>query len=72
MKARIRLDTLQDIRKFVDITSKLDGKIVITDNNGLCVNGRSMLGCMYSLEFDELWCESDKDIYASIRQFLYD
>lgn len=44
MKAKIRLDTIGDVNKFVSITSKLKGRIVIKDSNNLCVNAKSLLG----------------------------
>ena len=47
-----------------------DGDIHITDNKGLRVNAKSLLGAMYSLEFEELWCESEFDIYRNIEDFI--
>ena len=70
MKVQIRLDTYTDVRDFVRITSALGGDIHITDNKGLCVNAKSLLGAMYSLEFEELWCESEFDIYRNIEDFI--
>ena len=70
MKAKIRLDTFTDARTFVNIVSALDGHITITDNAGLCINAKSTLGVLYSLEFAELWCESDKDIRSKISAFI--
>ena len=70
MKAKIRLDTMNDVTKFVDITSKIDCPVVITDNHGLRVNAKSIFGALHAMEFSELWCESEKDIYASIKDFI--
>lgn len=70
MKVQIRLDTYTDVRDFVRITTALDGDIHITDNKGLRVNAKSLLGAMYSLEFEELWCESEFDIYRNIEDFI--
>lgn len=70
MKAQIRLDTLSDIQRFVKIVTKYSGAVHITDNNGLRVSAKSILGAMYALEFDELWCESDEDIYHAIEDFI--
>lgn len=72
MKVKIRLDTMRDIQRFVGITSKIpsNSKITVTDNNGMVVNARSVMGMIYAMEFSELWCESDKDIYSSIREFV--
>ena len=46
------------------------GNIVVTDNQGLRVNAKSVLGMLYALEFEELWCESDKDIYSKIEHYI--
>lgn len=70
MKAKIRLDTMHDAANFVNITSRLDGKIIVTDSEGLKVNAKSLMGMLYALEFDELWCESEKDIYSQISNYI--
>lgn len=70
MKAKIRLDTMRDISDFVRICSGIGANVYITDNAGLCVSAKSMLGAMYALEFDELWCECDEDIYRYIERFV--
>ncbi len=70
MRNKIRIDTIQDVNKFVSITSQLDGKITITDNAGLTVNAKSMLGALHAMEFEELWIESEKDIYSAIEPFI--
>lgn len=70
MKNKIRIDTIQDVSQFVSIVSQLDGKITITDNQGLCVNAKSVLGALHALEFTELWCESENDIYTAIEDFI--
>lgn len=70
MKNKIRIDTMQEVSKFIGIVSQLDGKITITDNQGLCVNAKSVLGALHALEFTELWCESENDIYTAIEDFI--
>ena len=70
MKVKIRLDTFSDAKRFSDITSLLPGQVLITDNKGLCVSAKSILGALYSLEFDELWCEAEEDIYRNIEKFI--
>ena len=68
MKAKVRIDTLSDALAFVKIISTLDGKIVLYDGEGLRVN--SLLGVLHSIEFSELWCESDEDIRSRINEFI--
>ena len=70
MKAKIRLDTMSDVQAFVRIASLQHGNVYITDDNGLKVSAKSLLGALYALEFDELWCESDNDIYHAIENFI--
>ena len=54
MKVKINLDMLKDVQDFVNITSNLQGKITVTDGEGLVVNAKSLMGMLYSLEFSEL------------------
>ena len=70
MKVKIRLDTGRDAQKFVAITTPLKGSIHITDGSGLKVSAKSLLGALYAMEFDELWCESENDIYRHIEDFI--
>lgn len=70
MRAKIRLDTSTDANKFVNITSQLKGKITIIDAEGYRVNAKSILGALHALEFTEIWCESEYDIYEAIKNFI--
>ena len=72
MRARIRLDTVSDVNRFVNITSNLKQPITITDGNGLRVNAKSVIGVLHALESDNLVCETedDNDIYMAIKEFV--
>ena len=70
MKNRIRLDTYHDAVKFVNIASTLDGQITVTDDGNHRVNAKSLLGMLYALEFNELWVETDNNIYFDIQEFI--
>lgn len=70
MKAKIRLDTMRDINDFVRICSEIIPPVHVTDGSGLKVSGKSLLGVMYAMEFDEIWCECDIDIYTYIERFV--
>ena len=72
MRAKIRLDTFSDIRKFVKITSKLKGRVYVTDGESLIANAKSLLNMIPTLKYEELWCEAEKDIFFEIREFLID
>lgn len=70
MRAKIRLDTMQDIRDFVNICTKVDAPVYLTDGAGLKISAKSVLGVMYSMEFSDIWCESPEDIYCLIDRFV--
>jgi hypothetical protein len=69
MKVKIRLDTMKDINQFVAICSKVPAPVYITDGVGLRVSAKSVLGVMYSMEFTDIWCECEEDIYSRIYNF---
>ena len=73
MKVKIILDTVEDIGNFViavnSATSKNDN-VYVTDGNRCCINAKSFLGLVAAKEFNELWCESEKDIYRFIYPFV--
>jgi hypothetical protein len=70
MKAKIRLDTMHDAAAFVKTVEPLGGKIIVSDSDGMRVNAKSLMGMLYALEFDEIWCESENDIYSHIERFV--
>lgn len=70
MKVKVRLDTVTDIANFVLIASQVKSDVYLTNNNGLKVNGKSFLGVAHAYEFDELWCECERDIYSLIKDFI--
>ena len=72
MKYKIRLDTLTDVNNFVKIASNYPGKITLTDGDNFTVNGKSLLGAMYTMEWDQIYCSSDHEIYHLIKDFVED
>ena len=70
MRAKIRLDTMKDISKFVAVCITINAPVHVTDGAGLKVSAKSVLGVMYSMEFADLWCECDEDIYKEIESFV--
>ena len=60
---RIRLDTMSDITKFLEISTKIDSKVELVDNDGHCVSAKSLLGALASLEWNSIYCIC-KDQYA--------
>ena len=75
MRVKIQLDTITDIGNFVvavvHATSKNE-KVYVTDGDRCCINAKSFLGLIAARDFDELWCESEKDIYQAIAHFAVD
>ena len=73
MKARIILDTITDIGNFVVAVTNAVGKheeVYVTDGKRCCINAKSFLGLVAAREFNELYCECEKDITRAIYPFL--
>ena len=70
MKEKIILDTLTDVKNFTQAVSAVPVPVFITDGQGLRVSAKSIMGALYALEFNELWCECEQDIYHYISNFL--
>ena len=72
MRVKVRLDTLTDIRQFVDIVGKVAGKtnVYLTDGQHFTVSAKSVLGAAYTMEWCEVYCTCEKDIYRHIEQFV--
>ena len=70
MRYKIRLDTMADVNRFVSISTKYTGKITLTDDENYSVSGKSLLGAMYTFEWDQIYCESETEIYHLIKDFI--
>ena len=71
-KHKIELITTSDIVAFVNTVTGLPGSIKLMDGNGFCVNGKSLLGAMATVEWDSLYCVSEQDIYKKIEKYCVD
>jgi len=60
-KVKINLVTLSDIKDFVNIADTIPEEVCLIDNKGHKVSAKSLLGCMYSTEFEETYVISDND-----------
>jgi hypothetical protein len=65
-RTKIRLDTLSDIHRFVAAMGKIDAKIWLEDGEGNRVSARSLLGCIYSMEWVQIYCYCDQDISSHL------
>lgn len=73
MRLKIRLDTMSEINAFVGAMTKSNANVFLTDKErNFIVSAKSMLGAVYSMEWDEVWCESDEDIYHIVSKFTAD
>lgn len=70
MRVKINLDTMKDINDFVRICTRIPATVYITDGASLKVSGKSLLGVMYAMEFDDIWCECEEDVYTDIEKFV--
>lgn len=68
-KHKIELITTTDIMDFVNTVSTVSGDVKLIDGAGFCVNGKSLLGAMASVEWKSLYCVSDEDIYTKIQKY---
>ena len=70
MKQRIRLDTMSDIRSFVDTVSTVTEKVTLEDDDGNRVSAKSLLGAVYTVEWKAIYCYCDKDISGIILPWI--
>jgi hypothetical protein len=68
-KAKVRLDTQSEVARFVHLVSGVGAPVYLTAKD-LKVSGKSLLGALYTMEWDEIWCECEKDIYRLIDDFI--
>ena len=68
---KIRLDTLSDAKEFLFLASQVPVEVYIRSGDRLCTSAKSALGChMASVEWNDLVCECDMDIFMKIRKFI--
>lgn len=70
MKSKINIDTLGKINAFVNICARLDGKIDLVDGSGYCVSAKSLVGAIATMDWTQVFVESEKDIYLHIQDFI--
>lgn len=70
MKAKINIDTLSSINKFVAICSKLDYKINLIDGEDYKVSAKSIVGAIATTDWSSVYVECEHDIRSYIEEFL--
>lgn len=58
-RVRVNLETQKDVAEFVNIATTIDEDVMLVDNTYNRVSAKSIMGCLYSLEFAEIWVESE-------------
>lgn len=70
MKAKINIDTLSAINKFVNICSTLKCSVHLTDGNQYTVSAKSLLGAIATTDWPEVYVVCEQDIRSRIEEFL--
>ena len=68
-RAKVRLDTQTEVADFVHRVSSVSVPVFLT-SGAYCVSGKSLLGAIYTLEWEDLWCECEENIYHLIEDFI--
>lgn len=69
MKVKVALETMSDVSEFVAIASKVKEPVVLVGED-FKVSAKSLLGALYTMEWQEVWCECEVDIYNKISKFV--
>ena len=69
MRVRVALETMSDATEMVRIATQIKEPVFLAGSD-FRVSAKSLLGALCSMEWDELWCECDKDIYSKISKFV--
>ena len=71
---RIEIDTMQDAKNLVAISTKLKGKIVLKSGSKFSVNAKSLLGVVLAkkLNWSDLTIVMDEDHYHEYEKYIID
>jgi hypothetical protein len=69
-RTEIRLDTMQSVNKFVEVMGRLTDQVWLEDGSGARVNAKSLLGCLYSLEWTHIYCYCERNISAYLMPWM--
>ena len=68
-KYKIELIGLTDCKELVESLEQAGKTAKLTDGNDFCVSAKSLLGALAALEWDELYIESEDEIYGLIQKW---
>lgn len=68
---KIELNTLTDVKNFVNIitTSNLSSP-ELTDGDKYTINASSIMGVIYSLEWNNLFLVTTEDVYSLLKDYI--
>lgn len=69
VKFPIRVDTLTAANRLVAIATMIDGKVTISDDDGHAANAKSLLGCLYSMEFADIYLTCEEAVAGHFDEF---
>ncbi len=71
---KIEINTMEDAKKLVAISTKLKGKIVLKSGTKFSVNAKSLLGVVLAkkLNWSNLTIVMDNDYYTDYKQYIVD
>lgn len=69
-RTQIRLDTLSDVNKFVEVMGRLNDQVWLEDGGSIRVSAKSMLACLYSLEWKRIYVFCERDINAYLMPWM--
>ena len=69
MRAKVAIETMTDACEFMAIASTVPVPVRLV-GDGFIVSAKSLLGAMYTMEWAEVWCECEEDIYHKIEKFV--
>lgn len=71
---KIEIDTMEDAKNLVAISTKLQGKIVLKSGSKFSVNAKSLLGVVLAkkLNWSDLTIVMDNDHYHEYEKYIID
>ena len=71
---KIEIDTMEDAKKLVAISTKLKGKIILRSGSKFSVNAKSLLGVVLAkkLNWSDLRIVMDNDYYHEYEKYIVD
>ena len=69
-RVKIRIETSEQAVMFVNQVCKTDAIVHLTNGDDFRINGRSLLGALCTMEWDEVYCESDKPIDSILMDYI--